>query len=275
MIRKQLDLFETKYDVINQKVDDSFWAYHAGMADGDGCFYEMSDTRLYYNLGLIDKNIIKEISDLYGVKLCVEKRSKGHKKFYRSSLSGKNVRHFYSKVAPYLIEKNKKVKELCRKHKIKIDDVKPISLAQRLNWLCGYFDAEGHVAMRIVRNEKHDTHTFNFKLRFTSCSKFTLRYVRHLLNAVFNRNGKKSIASLYKKSDKRKNRKQCYDLEVRQAQKIHLFARIFHPNIKVKRKKDKFKKICNYSDICAHLKWTFGKINFKTNTKMRERWLKK
>ena len=51
MIRKQLDLFETKYDVINQKVDDSFWAYHAGMADGDGCFYEMSDTRLYYNLG--------------------------------------------------------------------------------------------------------------------------------------------------------------------------------------------------------------------------------
>ena len=69
MIRKQLDLFETKYDVINQKVDDSFWAYHAGMADGDGCFYEMSDTRLYYNLGLIDKNIIKEISDLYNVKL--------------------------------------------------------------------------------------------------------------------------------------------------------------------------------------------------------------
>ena len=117
MIRKQLDLFETKYDVINQKVDDTFWAYHAGMADGDGCFYEISDTRPYYSLGLIDKNIIKEISDLYGVKLCVEKRSKGHKKFYRSSLSGKNVRHFYSKVAPYLIEKNKKVKELCRKHK--------------------------------------------------------------------------------------------------------------------------------------------------------------
>ena len=83
MIRKQLDLFETKYDVINQKVDDTFWAYHAGMADGDGCFYEISDTRPYYSLGLIDKNIIKEISDLYGVKLCVEKRSKGHKKFYR------------------------------------------------------------------------------------------------------------------------------------------------------------------------------------------------
>ena len=273
MIRKQLDLFETKYDVINQKVDDSFWAYHAGMADGDGCF--IGKNKIYYCLGLIDKNIIKEISDLYNVKLCVEKRGKGYQKFYRASLSSKNGRHFYSKVAPYLIEKNKKVRDICKRHKIKIDDVKPISLTQRLNWLCGYFDAEGHVAMRIVRNEKHDTHTFNFKLRFTSCSKFTLRYVRHLLNAVFNRNGKKSIASLYKKSDKRKNRKQCYDLEVRQAQKIHLFARIFHPNIKVKRKKDKFKKICNYSDICAHLKWTFGKINFKTNTKMRERWLKK
>ena len=38
MIRKQLDLFDTKYDLIDNKVDEFFWAYHAGMADGDGCF---------------------------------------------------------------------------------------------------------------------------------------------------------------------------------------------------------------------------------------------
>ena len=38
MISEQLSLFETKYDVIDQKVDESFWIYHAGMADGDGCF---------------------------------------------------------------------------------------------------------------------------------------------------------------------------------------------------------------------------------------------
>lgn len=273
MISEQLDLFETKYDVINQRVDDSFWAYHAGMADGDGCF--IGKNKIYYSLGLIDKNIIKEISDLYNVKLCILKKPKGYQKFYRVSLTSNNAKHFYSKVAPYLVEKRKKIKDICKEHKVKIDDVKPINLTERLNWLCGYFDAEGHIGMRTIRNKKSNTHTFNFKLRFTSCSKFTLRYVKHLLNVVFNRNGKKSISSLYKKSDKRKNRKQCYDLEVRQAQKIHLFARIFHPHIKVKRKKDKFKKICNYSDICAHLKWTFGKINFKTNTKMRERWLKK
>ena len=273
MIRQQLDLFETKYDVINQKVDDNFWAYHAGMADGDGCF--IGKNKIYYCLGLIDKNIIKEISDLYNVKLCREKKPKGSQKIYRVSLTSDNAKHFYSKVMPYLVEKRKKVKDICKNYNVKIDDIRPIHLTQRLNWLCGYFDAEGHIGMRTVRNKKFNTHTFNFKLRFTSCSKFTLRYVRHLLNTIFNRNGEKSIASLYKKIDKRENRKQCYDLEVRQAQKIHLFARVFHPHIKVKRKKDKFKKVCGYSDICAHLKWTFGKINFKTNTKMRERWLKK
>ena len=273
MIRQQLNLFETKYDVIDQKVDDSFWAYHAGMADGDGTF--RSKDRIFYCLGLIDKNIIKEISDLYNVKLCTQKKPKGYQKFYRVSLVSDNAKHFYSKVMPYLIEKRKEVKDTCKKYNIKIDDAKPINLTQRLNWLCGYFDAEGHVAMRTIRHKKYNTHTFSFKLKFTSCSKLTLRYVRRLLNTIFNRNGEKTIARLYKKFDKRENRKQCYDLELRQMQKIHLFARVFYPHIKVKRKKDKFKKICGYSDICAHLKWRFGKINFKTNTKMRERWLKR
>jgi hypothetical protein len=67
MISEQLSLFETKYDVIDQKIDESFWIYHAGMADGDGCFYTKGT--LKYSLGLIDKNIIKEIANLYGTKI--------------------------------------------------------------------------------------------------------------------------------------------------------------------------------------------------------------
>ena len=38
MTRTQLNLFETKYDVIDQSVHPQFWAYQAGMADGDGSF---------------------------------------------------------------------------------------------------------------------------------------------------------------------------------------------------------------------------------------------
>ena len=50
------------------------------MADGDGCFYERSDTRLYYNLGLIDKNIPLELRLDYlrlknGLKLPRPKRN--------------------------------------------------------------------------------------------------------------------------------------------------------------------------------------------------------
>jgi hypothetical protein len=222
MTRTQLNLFETTYDIIDQKVNDSFWAYHAGMADGDGCF--IGKNKIFYSLGLIDKR--------------------------------------------------KKVRDICKKYGVQIEDVEPISLQRRLDWLCGYFDAEGNVQMRTVRNKKSNTHVFSFKLRFTSCSLLTLRYVKRILNLLFNRNGEKSILGLYKKPDKRQNRKQCYDLEIRKVSKIHLFARVFHPHIKVQRKIDKFKRICSYSNIAAQLKWTFGSINFKKNKKLRERWLK-
>jgi len=58
VIREQLDLFDTKYDLIDNKVDEFFWAYHAGMADGDGCF-KFNKKSLCYSLNLIDKNIIE------------------------------------------------------------------------------------------------------------------------------------------------------------------------------------------------------------------------
>ena len=89
MTRTQLDLFDTKYDLIDNKVDEFFWAYHAGMADGDGCFYNKKDLR--YQIGLIDKNIIKELADLYQLKVVKPKgKNKKHKQLYRVSLCTKN-----------------------------------------------------------------------------------------------------------------------------------------------------------------------------------------
>ena len=66
MIREQLNLFDTKYDLIDNKVDEFFWAYHAGMADGDGCF-KFNKKSLCYSLSLIDKNIIEEIYELFPI----------------------------------------------------------------------------------------------------------------------------------------------------------------------------------------------------------------
>ena len=61
---EQLNLFDTKYTKIDDLVNESFWAYHAGMADGDGCITtgkERKKEYLRYRLKLCDKNIIEEI----------------------------------------------------------------------------------------------------------------------------------------------------------------------------------------------------------------------
>ena len=130
MIREQLDLFDTKYDLIDNKVDEFFWAYHAGMADGDGCF-KFNKKSLCYSLNLIDKNIIEEISSLYGTKLGIVKKYKPHHtQAYSVTLSSKNAEHFYKKVYPYLIEKRDKVKKQAANVDLELTK-KPVSLDQK------------------------------------------------------------------------------------------------------------------------------------------------
>ena len=74
--REQLNLFSNKYNLIDDQVGESFWAYHAGMADGDGCFQSIKGKYPYYQLTLIDKNIIKELANLYGVTITKPKKKK-------------------------------------------------------------------------------------------------------------------------------------------------------------------------------------------------------
>ena len=75
---EQLNLFEDKYTKIDAMMDQvtGFWAYHAGMADGDGSFKTPKGRNPYYQLSLIDKNIIKELANLYDVKLGKVKKKK-------------------------------------------------------------------------------------------------------------------------------------------------------------------------------------------------------
>ena len=275
MTRTQLDLFDTKYDLIDNKVDEFFWAYHAGMADGDGSF-KFNKKSLCYQLSLIDKNIIKEISSLYGTKLGKVKRYKSHhKQSYVVSLNAKNAEHFYQKVYPYLIEKRDKIKKQAATVGLKLTK-KPVSLDQKFCWLAGYFDAEGCVSMDKRLDKRSNKYNFKIQLRFTSTDLKVNRYVRKFLNSVLSVNNEKDCA-IIKAKTKWKNRpyneKDCWDVKVRQAVKVFIFGKVMLPLIKVQRKIDKFEKIMNYAKFCAHMKWQFGRFHFKTNERMRKNYL--
>ena len=277
MTRTQLDLFETKYDIIDQSVHPQFWAYHAGMADGDGSFQiRRKSNSIYYVLSLIDKNIVKELADLYGVNICKPKNKKSnHKQKYIVNLCGSNAKHFYNKVYPYLIEKRDQVEKQAKMAGLKLES-KTTNINYKLCWLAGYFDAEGSVSMQKMYDKKTKNYYFKFRLRFTSTDLKVNRYVRRLLNTIFNRNGKKPMANLVKKTKWKKrpyNEKDCWDVSVSQAAKVHLFSKVFLPTIKCKRKKEKFIRIIDYAKFCAHMRWTFGSHNFKTNDRIRKKWL--
>ena len=275
MTRTQLDLFETKYDVIDQSVHPQFWAYHAGMADGDGSF-KKTKSSIMYTLSLIDRNIIKELSDLYNVKLCKAKKQKSkHNQRYVVNLCGNNAKHFYKKVYPHLIEERDKVKKQAKAIGLKIVK-ESVSLNDKLCWLAGYFDAEGCASMQTNYDKKVDKYYFKFRIRFTSTELKVNRYVKRMLNAIFGRNNVKPIATMFKKTkwkDRPYNEKDCWDVNISQAAKVHLFSKVFLPVIKCKRKIKKFKRIIDYAKFCAHMKWTFGCWNFKTNDRMRNKWL--
>ena len=266
----QLSLFDTKHTRMDDLVDESFWAYHAGMADGDGCI--TSD--FTYSLNLVDKNVIEEIANLYKVSITkVKRKNKRHQQMYRCSLYSNNAKHFISRIAPYLIEKRKFTAELCKKFNVEIE--KPSTDPNlRFAWLAGYFDAEGHVRMRNNYDERSKNYCFDIRLRFTSTNILVLRFIRRLINKYFNSNGEKSIINLFSKGAIRGNRKKGWDLEISQTAKVHLFAKVFEQMVKIKRKKKTFKRIIDYARFCAWQKWQFGRINFKKNTELRERWLK-
>ena len=276
MIREQLNLFDTKYDLIDNKVDEFFWAYHAGMADGDGCF-KFNKKSLCYSLNLIDKNIIEEISSLYGTKLGIVKKYKPHHtQAYSVTLSSKNAEHFYKKVYPYLIEKRDKVKKQAATVGLELTK-KPVSLDQKFCWLAGYFDAEGCVSMDNHFDKRSNNYSFKIQLRFTSTDLKVNRYVRRFLNSVLSVKDQKDCAVLIPKTKWKKrigSEKDCWDVFIRKAVKIFIFGKVMLPLIKVQRKIDKFQRIMDYAKFCARMKWQFGHFYFKTNDRMRKNYLK-
>ena len=274
-----------KYDLIDDQVNESFWAYHAGMADGDGCFNTTKKKYPYYQLSLIDKNIIKELADLYEVTITKHKKQKKkHNQRYIVSLCGKNYRHFIQKIYSSLIEKRDVIKKVIEEQDIEIIkkpnyryDILNVSNNQ-LAWLAGYFDAEGCISFDHRYDKKSKKYNFRSRISLTSTNLKVLRYAKRVMNRVFNKRNDKHTFRIVPKTvwkDRTFNEAPCWDLVCCQMAKVHLFAKIYQPIIKVKRKIKKMDRLINYGEFCANMKWTFGKINFKKNEDLRQRWLKK
>ena len=208
--------------------------------------------------------------------MCKAKKKKPkHNQRYVVNLCGNNAKHFYKKVYPHLIEERDKVKEQAKTIGLKLVRGS-VSFNDKLCWLAGYFDAEGCASMQTNYDKKVNKYYFKFRIRFTSTELKVNRYVKRMLNAVFGRNSVKPVATLFKKTkwkDTPYNEKDCWDVNISQAAKVHLFSKVFLPVIKCKRKIKKFKRIIDYAKFCAHMKWTFGCWNFKTNNRMRDKWL--
>ena len=279
---EQLNLFEDKYNRIDAMMDQvpGFWAYHAGMADGDGSFKIKQNI---YQLSLIDKNIIKELSKLYGVKITKPKKIRKHKQKYMVSLCSKNFKHFLQKIYPHLIEKKDVAKDIMKKNNIEIitepDYRYPILNVtnSQLAWLAGYFDAEGCISFSPYFDKRAKNYNFRSSVTFTSTNLKVLRYVKRIMNRVFNRNSDKVVFRIQPKTNWIKrpyNEAPCWDLICCQMTKTHLFSKIYQPIIKVQRKIKKMDRLINYGKFCAQMRWTFGKINFKKNDHMRNKWLK-
>tara|TARA_R100000005_G_C4938971_1_gene164433 strand:- start:40 stop:912 length:873 start_codon:yes stop_codon:yes gene_type:complete len=282
MSRTQLNLFEdSRHHAIDKAVEEEFWAYHAGMADGDGHFRIIKrDNSFSYSLELVDKNVVEELSSLYGVTLSVRdpKKSKRKDRFvvkrqksYYVHLCGQNAIHFIQKIYPYMIEKRRVVENIAKIKKFNLNKFK-VHQGAMFYWLAGYFDAEGSIIFNhkaYIKDKK--TYGMRIALRWVTTDYKVARYVRKLTNRWFSKKSDKPVVTISKSTKNRK--KPLYAVVMSKTIKIFVFGKVFKDIIKIKRKQDKFSKLIDYGNFCAKYKFKFGKVNFAKDKKRRDRWL--
>ena len=276
----QLNLFgNEKYGAIENSVDEEFWAYHAGMADGDGCIRNRKGV-ISYTLELIDKNIIEEITNLYNSKLSVRDPANSNRKdrfivkrqkSYYTTLSGSNVIHFFKNIYPYMIEKRRIIEKIAEEKGFELQKIK-VRQGAMLIWLAGYFDAEGTIIFNHKYYDKNKkTYMMDVQLKWSTTNYMVARYVRKLMNKWFNFKKDEPIVFLYKNN--RGKNKTMYQVVMNRAIKIYIFGKVFKDMIKIQRKKDKFLKLIDYANFCVQYKFRFGNVNFAKNKERRDKWL--
>lgn len=288
MIRNQLQLFEPenvpillehndkKYDQvwllrsndndvdfvkIDSEKDNRFWAYHAGMFDGDGGVYFRNVNNLSVVLGLKDRKPVEELANLYkGLFKYATFKNKKHKPHYRVEFRGNKALHFLLKVCPYLIEDKQKTIDIIREYIPKYIPRK-ISAADRFFYIPGYFDAEGSFKIKKIQRRTPEKIYDNIGCvcKFTSTNLNVLEYLKKYISHYL----KIPIEDLHICKTVKDRKKTRYDLYVNKFDNQHFFGNMFLDLLKIDRKVTHIKKLNHFRYVMFLMAKPFGNINFK------------
>ena len=241
---------------IDDLMDDGFWGFQAGMADGDGYFYK---NRLRYGLSLTDIGPIKQLSDLYGTTITRQEHADEKlSDSFTTILDGNRALHFMLKVCPYLIEKREKVTELIN---MKIPEYHPPKIPMNIDtwsihmgYLAGAMDAEGTVNCYPTKfhSSKNPGPYMRHFMKITNTNlRFLKKIQRFLMTLPFKWTTKDVPIRTRPRKQKKYNGELCktaYDLEFnRKTQGI--MASMLMPLLQIKRKRHNLQKFLLLRDV--------------------------
>ena len=263
---KEIWLMGSKSDDIDfAKIDleksNKFWAYHAGMFDGDGFVDMVSKKNIIAGLDLIDQQPVKELADIYkGIYKYMVYKNENHSPNYLVTFRGNKAIHFLLKICPYLIENKQYVIDILRNY---IPNYTPrkISAKDRLEYLPGYFDAEGSFKLRLAESRQKDKIYKNVicVCKFTSTNLDVLNYLKKFISFYF----KIPLEDLTIARAKNSNGRYKYDLLINKFDNQHYFGLCLLDELKIKRKKEHIEKLGLYRDVLAFIGKPFGNIDYR------------
>ena len=149
ILKKGIGMNKKNWPIILENLEknkDTFnWAYHAGWADGDGCF-----SKNVYSLKITEENPVYNLANIFltSVLLTTPENRPGYGNPNNprkcTQLTSKRVTYFVNEVMPFIIEKRKQCYKILEKYKVSkrypylMFDEKTF-----ISYLTGFCEAEG------------------------------------------------------------------------------------------------------------------------------------
>jgi len=246
-------------------VPRSFWAYHAGMADGDGSLETKKSGGISYTLQLCDLEPISELGEFYDVK--VKKYiyiNPNWNDSFEVKIYGYKAIHFFKMIAPYMKEKKLETINIIRSREPKYNPCK-INLTDCINWLSGYMDAEGSFKIKQQYDKKRKKYSTLCSVGFHSTDKRIIDYVENLLKFLLKNDDAIKIYTFIK------NRKKIKYSIIVSYQDVQLkLGEILKPNMRLKRKIININKLNNMCIVKMKFKKKFGTIDFNNPEHLKQ-----
>jgi len=246
-------------------VPRSFWAYHAGMADGDGGLAHKKDGGIVYKLQLCDLEPISELGEFYDVKIkkYIYKNPNWNDSF-EVTMHGYKTLHFLKMIAPYMKEKKLETINIIRSREPKYNPHQ-INLTDCINWLSGYMDAEGSFKIKQQYDKKRKKYYPLCAVGFHSTDKRIIDYVENLLKFLLKNDDAIKIYTFIKNRKKIK-----YSIAVSYQDVQLKLGEILKPNMRLKRKIIHINKLNNICIVKMKFKKKFGTMDFNNSEHLKQ-----